>query len=493
MLKNKVKKNIKSSRNRTANDILSDSLRQRIRAISGGDRWVWRFVRGLLWKNRIFLALAILLNLITALLEISTLAIFYLAIDMLTGSFTNTQTTGSLGFLSDFQTVVVNRFGIEGGFLFFIFSAGAFQVLRSGSQLSGRVLFAYVRGWIEGDLRHRLLFQITNIHYADISKKKVGELSIYAEHINHVGLLVSHLSGLLTQGLILVSYAGFLIWLSWQLSLLALLMLGLISIGLRIVRRRVRTASDQYMTASVDFSGKIVEFIRGLRIVHLFNRKEYAVNMMKPVIDQTIQKKRSEMIWSGSTTPIVEACAAVGVAGFLLVGYRLYTAQGAAVLASLTTFVLVLYRLLPRASAVNNLLNNIGREWPFVTRLANFLSKENKTFVQGGTSKIGKFSKEIILQNVSLTYDGAQADSLSNLNLKLNKGQTIAFVGPSGAGKSSMINLIMRLYDPSQGQILVDGTPLKELSLSSWRSKIGVVDQDTFIFNNSIIENIRFG
>lgn len=493
MLREKVRQNIKASRKRSAAQYLPQSVRQRIRALSGGDQYVWSFLRGLLWQNRVFLGIAILLNVFTALFEISTLGVFYLAIDLVTGGLTDSASIDSTGFLIQFQNQIVNQFGTEVAFLIFVFTAVALQILRSSAQFGSRVTFAYVRGWIEGDLRRKLLNQITDIDYADISKQKVGELSIYADHINNVGQLISHFSGLLTQGIIALSYTGFLVWLSWQLSIVAVLMLVLISIGLRLIRKRILKASDQYLEAAVSFSGNIVEFIRGLRIVHLFDRKKYAVDMMKPIIDQTVQKKRAQMIWSGSTTPIIEASSAIGVAIFLLVGYRLYTIQGAAILASLTTFVVVLYRLLPRASAVNNLLNHIRRELPFATRLADMLNRINKKYLKDGTLSYGGLNQAITFEDVSLNYSDSDLPALKQLSFSVEKGQTTAFVGPSGAGKSSVINLIVRLYDPTNGQILVDGTPLSQFKIGEWRGRVGVVDQDTFIFNSSILENIRLG
>ena len=493
MLKEKVEQNIKASRKRNASEFLPASVRKIIRSFSGGDAWVWRFVRGLLWKNRTFLVIGILLNVLTAVFEVSTLGIFYLAIDLIASGLTDTLAADSLGFISALRDATIVRFGIEGGFLFLIFTAVGLQLLRSSLQFGGRVTFAYVRGWVEGDLRRKLLNQITDIDYAEISKQKVGELSIYADHINHVGQLVSHFSGLLAQGLIMLGYAVFLFWLSWQLSLVAIVMLAIISVGLRMVRQRVLQASSQYMSAAVDFSGNIVEFIRGLRVIHIFDRKKYAVEKMKPIIDQTVQKKRAQMIWSGSTTPIVEGSAVIGVSIFLLLGYGLYTIQGSGIIASLTTFVVVLYRLLPRASAVNNLLNNAGKEFPFVVRLAEMLKTEDKSYTTEGSTNFDQLQEAITFNQVHLNYTDTQTAALKNLNFNLKKGQVTAFVGPSGAGKSSIINLITRLYSPTSGEILADSVPIQDLTISSWRGSIGVVGQDAFIFNDTILENIRFG
>jgi ATP-binding cassette subfamily B protein/subfamily B ATP-binding cassette protein MsbA len=111
----------------------------------------------------------------------------------------------------------------------------------------------------------------------------------------------------------------------------------------------------------------------------------------------------------------------------------------------------------------------------------------------GGNRRFGGLKSGVEFRNVTLRYPENEGNAVDALSFTLRKGQMIAFVGASGSGKSSVINLLLRLYEPSAGNILVDGVDLCELDLGQWRAQIGLVDQETFLFNRSVAENIRFG
>jgi ATP-binding cassette subfamily B protein/subfamily B ATP-binding cassette protein MsbA len=138
-------------------------------------------------------------------------------------------------------------------------------------------------------------------------------------------------------------------------------------------------------------------------------------------------------------------------------------------------------------------LGNASLHYGSVLRLNEILSDHGKEFSLSGGVECTSWNQKIEFANVSLKYPNSTSFALDNLSFTIEKGTTVAFVGLSGAGKSSILDLILRLRDPSQGEIFIDTLPLKSLSQESWRKKIGVVSQDTFVFNESIEENIRFG
>jgi len=163
------------------------------------------------------------------------------------------------------------------------------------------------------------------------------------------------------------------------------------------------------------------------------------------------------------------------------------------VLPSMVVFVLALQRLNDNfgviASITNQLAENSGR----LARLNQILSPQGKEFRRLGGTPFTALQREICFEAVDLQYLPELSPALSEISFTLPKGQMLALVGPSGAGKSSIADLFTGLYAPSAGQIWIDGAPLNRLELDTWQQRLGVVSQDTFLFNATIAENICFG
>jgi ATP-binding cassette subfamily B protein/subfamily B ATP-binding cassette protein MsbA len=171
----------------------------------------------------------------------------------------------------------------------------------------------------------------------------------------------------------------------------------------------------------------------------------------------------------------------------------LFGGRGSGVLPSLVTFVLALQRLNMRLTSLANALNDLADNSGRLERLNAVLSPEGKQFRRLGGTPFTVLEGEIRFEGVGLRYAPELPPALSDVSFCLPKGRMLALVGPSGAGKSSIADLLTGLYAPTEGRILVDGVPLERLELASWQQRLGVVSQDTFLFNASISENIAFG
>ena len=161
----------------------------------------------------------------------------------------------------------------------------------------------------------------------------------------------------------------------------------------------------------------------------------------------------------------------------------LFQGRNTGMLPSLVTFAMTLQRLNSRIGSVSKnidaLANNQGR----LARLNLVLSTEGKQFRRKGGASFTSLEHQISFQGVGLRYKPELPPALSDLSFNLPKGRMLALVGPSGSGKSSIADLLNGLYSPTQGQILVDGMPLEKIDLTSWQKRLGVVSQDTFLFN----------
>ncbi len=489
-IRDKTAVRVKSSLGKSPNWIPS-RLRNIVRMLSGGDSQAGKLIRGLLWKYRYFVFLALIANLLAAVFEGSTFAILTIALETVGGnSSTNLDNMGRFGSWLQAQQTASNSNQI---FLILILLAVISQIMRSGFQFLGQTATAYITAWSEGDLRRRLFYQYMTMSYAETNSYKVGDLVSYTEQVIQVGAMLMNINLLINLVFIVMAYVIVLLWLSWPITLLALLALLLLSLSMGRIIRNVRRLSRQFVDAAVNVNAHVVEYLSGLRVIHTFSRKEYAIGRTNKMVDDGVRARRQSIIWKSAVKPLMESVAIIGLVVFLLIGLEMgkYTNDVSA--ARLGVFMLVMYRLLPRITTINSSIAGINNWLPFTERIAEMLRSDNKAYVQSGTRPFSTFKQDIVFDRVSLQYDADGETAVSDLSFTVKRGETIAFVGASGSGKSTIINLVLRLYDPSHGHILADGCNLQEFDLVDWRNCIGVVDQDTFIFNDTVLENIRIG
>ena len=159
----------------------------------------------------------------------------------------------------------------------------------------------------------------------------------------------------------------------------------------------------------------------------------------------------------------------------------------------LLPFLYIITRIIPILKNVSSTQATISTYWPSINTIHNLLRTDNKQFVIDGHEPFPVLQDNIHFNEITFSYNKNDAVVLKKVDFSIPKGKTTAFVGHSGAGKSTIINILMRFYDPDTGEILIDGKPLKRYRLESYRSKIGIVSQDTFLFHDTMKKNIVFG
>ncbi len=403
------------------------------------------------------------------------------------------QSTQLPGFIDGLFVTVQSAAGAQGTFVLLVVLAVLLQLLRSGFEYLGRVSSIYLRSWIEGDLRRRLFDQLVSIGYPQISRFKIGGLASYNDQVNHAGLLILFSNTSISDLTVILAYTTVLMWISWQMTLVAIIALGLVTISLRRVRTSIRQISTGFMGASVSLNERFVEYLHNIRLLHVFSREKYATEQVDDIINQSIRMRRRGLMRSAVIPLFMQSTTILGAALFLILGYLIIDRYDRGSYAGLATFVFILYRLMPRLSSLNSSIGQVSNEWPFMKRIAELLRTDDKEYETSGTLSFEGLHNAVRLDDVTLRYVDSDQDALKHVSLMLPAGQMTAFVGPSGSGKSSIVNLLLRLYNPSKGEITADDVAISQYNLASWRGRIGVVDQETYLFNMSALDNIRFG
>jgi ABC-type multidrug transport system fused ATPase/permease subunit len=235
-----------------------------------------------------------------------------------------------------------------------------------------------------------------------------------------------------------------------------------------------------------------VEYLNAPRLLRIFNSTDFA----RKSIDAAWQlqlgpERRADLIYS-FVPKALEIITVAGAGTFLIVMFLITSNQKEAVISTLFVYVLVFFRLRPVLKSFSDFRAKLARIVPRLEVVGDLLmiGRGQNIGKRGGKDPV--FKSRIDFRDVSFSYPGSETFALKNLNLLVNKGETIALVGGSGAGKSTLADLLLGLFSPSHGSILVDDIDLETIDQEKWRDLIGVVDQEAFLLNTSIRDNMAF-
>jgi ATP-binding cassette subfamily B protein/subfamily B ATP-binding cassette protein MsbA len=326
------------------------------------------------------------------------------------------------------------------------------------------------------------------------SRYKVGDLTDYASqgpeairnHIEQTGQL-------LMNGLLLFTYLVVLVKLSIWLLLAALMMAGVIALVQRQLLPRLRRQGEMVVQTQLAISERITEDFQGLRLLHSSGQSRLAAHSLVDRLGDLEKALRYRSLVIEIVAPLATFLPVLAIALIGALAVLLLQSRSSGILPSLVTFVIALQRLNLRIAGVSHNLNVLADNAGRLNRLNQILSPIGKEFSRDGGKPFKDLKSGICFEAVSLRYSPDLPNAVHNICFRLPKGQMLALVGPSGAGKSSIADLLVGLYSPTGGRILVDGLPLACFDLASWQLRLGVVSQDTFLINSTLAENIAYG
>ena len=427
-------------------------------------------------------------NLCGALLEGSTLGVIYLAISVL-----------SQGAQSEKHSPIVQKvlssIPLAPGEIFITLMGMAvvLQTLLSLSNYVNKLSMAYLSARAQPQVTGKVFERIMSFTFACASGYKVGDLVMFAsEAALTVDKQLEYINSFIVSLSFAAIYSVVLVGLSPWLALVAVV-LALVMIQVQQqVLPRLRQAARRLNVAQVETAKYMTENIQALRLIHTFGTQERATNDALKML-QTVQEKlqkRAKVFYVAE--PIFDVLPILSLAVLAAVAYSL-SQSADAILPLLLTFLLGLQRLALRLKVASSVFTNLVDNSARMRRLDTVLLTTDKQFVLKGNRSFKSLTSDICFEDVTLTYGDSQMLALRNVSFKILRNQATALVGQSGAGKSSIVDLLLGLYQPSLGRILVNGESLHQYDPASWRQRIGVVSQDTFIFNCSILDNLRYG
>ena len=365
-------------------------------------------------------------------------------------------------------------------------------LLRLGLSYLGKLYSFLAQTNLTYRLRLRIFEQLQAFSLSYFSKTCSGNLinSLTGE-IGRVSMAFGIISTFLTKGSMLIVFVVSMLLLSWQLTIISVMLFSLVSVGLSTLLRKVRETSFDITQANGRYSSVSLEFIHGIRTVQAFAAQDFERRRCKDASFQVLQTNNKAIVVQALIEPLSEGAGILMLLGILIGGFAFLIPNGYLQSASFLTFLFVLLRITPIIRFINTLRARFSRLYGSFDNIQQLLRTDDKPYFHNGKVQFVELKRAIEFVTVDFAYDAGES-ILQQISLTILRGQTVALVGASGAGKSTLADLIPRFYDPTQGKILIDGVDLREFDIKSLRQKLAVVSQDTFIFNGSVQDNIAY-
>ncbi|OEU62906.1 MAG: lipid A export permease/ATP-binding protein MsbA [Desulfuromonadales bacterium C00003094] len=342
------------------------------------------------------------------------------------------------------------------------------------------------------DIRNDLYSHSLSLSMGYYSRSSTG--NVMSRILNDVGALQRSASDVLVdgvrEGVLLVGLVVTAFQADWRLASIAFLVLPLAVLPASVLGRRIKENTRRGQETIGNLTRLLQEALSGIKVIKAFGTEKHEGSRFTKENLRFYHFLRKVLKYDSAAAPIIEILASLGIGAVLWYGLHRVQAGGMTQgdLTSILTAIMLMYTPVKRLTKVSN---TIQRSMGAAERVFELMDEKPEIIDATDAVELARVQGIIDFEQVTFGYE--EETVLHELSLKIAPGEVVALVGPSGGGKSTLIGLLNRFYDPQQGKILIDGQDLKSLTLDSLKQNIALVDQETFLFNDSIRNNIRYG
>lgn len=354
-------------------------------------------------------------------------------------------------------------------------------------------LISYVGQSVIIDIRRAMFQKIQRLSMSFYDKNKTGTIMSYVT--NDVSALqsglVDNIVDMITETVILVASIVAMICLDWKLFLFTFCTFPVVIGFIDFFGKRIRKSGSKIQGTTADLTSVLQEVVSSARVVKSFVREPYEIDRFER---ENIHNFRAHMKYvrlSATLTPTIEFVAAIGVTMILWFGGN-SVINGDITAGALVAFLTYAVNISNPIKRLSKVIAHIQRALAAADRVFNVLDMPELIKNVPKAKELPHVKGNVEFQNVSFTYD-TEEPILNNVSFKAEPGQVVALVGPSGAGKSTVASLLPRFYEVTDGKIIVDGYDIREVTMESLREQVGIVPQETMLFNGTVYDNILYG
>ena len=346
---------------------------------------------------------------------------------------------------------------------------------------------------IETDMRRKLFAHLQKHSFEYYDEKKTGELmSRLTTDLFDISEVAHHGPEDVFITVMSICGAFVLMWnVHEQLAIGTIILIPILAIGLSIFNKKMKNVNRKIYSQLGEFNAELENSLSGIRVVKAFANEEFEKKIFEGMI-QNYRKNKLAFYKTMATSSSFNYVLMRLITLTSLVFGAYFTIKGELTTGELVGFVLLANTFVKPIERINTMVEMYPKGFAGFKRFNEELARK-PAIVDSPNAKVAPhFNGNIHYDNVSFEYDDGRP-VLENINLEIKAGEMVAFVGPSGAGKTTLINLLPRFYDTTKGSISIDGVNIKDYTLSSLRGQIGTVQQDVFLFNGTIRENVLYG
>lgn len=365
-------------------------------------------------------------------------------------------------------------------------------MLRGMATFTAAYLMAWVSGRMAAQLRQQMFNRLLQVPIGFHDKHATGHVlnTMMNEVMQVLDLFRSVMIYLIRDSMTVLGLIGYLFWLNWKLTLITLVLVPAVAVAIRLTARRLKRLIRESQQLTGELMQTIDETVRARQVIKVFGGQQYEAMRFARRSDKLRGFILRQEITAATTEPITQLLNAIAVAVIITIAL-VQAGDGQMTVGGFTSFIIAMLLMLTPLKHLANISAPFQRSVAACERVFGMMDEPIERI--GGITLRERAKGALEIRNLGFRYPGASDDALSNVNLAIAPGETLALVGMSGGGKSTLVNLIPEFYPLSAGQILLDGMPIAQIDLASLRAQIAMVSQHVVLFDDTIAANIAYG
>ncbi len=388
----------------------------------------------------------------------------------------------------------INSHGKQTALVYALLIIVLLYFLKNLFRYLSQFFLAPVRNGIVRDLRQGLYEKTLALPLSYYSEERKGDIlsrmSVDVQEVEQS--ILSGLVSIVREPLMIIGALSFMIYISVKLTLFVLVLLFFTGIVIGRVGKMLKRQSRAVQERLGLLMSMMEEAISGLRIIQGFNAERFQANHFLRENNE-YKNLLVRLLWRRDlSSPLTEFLGVMTVAILIWYGYG-EVQSGQLTVATFFAMLYAFFSMIEPAKKFSSAWYNVQKGAAAMERIKAIQDADIRIFEKENALAVSSFKEAIEFKNISVFYNGNERPALSNINLRVEHGKIVALVGPSGAGKTSLVDLLPRFLDPTEGELLIDGINIKEYKLKDLRSLLGIVSQEPVLFNDTIFNNIAFG
>lgn len=354
-------------------------------------------------------------------------------------------------------------------------------------------LMSYVGQSVIIDIRAAVFKKLQRLSVSFYDKNKTGTIMSYVTNdVNALqSAMVENTIEMITEGFILIGSVVAMIYLDWRLTLFTVCTFPVVLWFMEFFGKKIRKTGGRIQECTADITSVLQESVASARVIKSFVREDYEVDRFDVENRANLRANMKNAQLMATLTPVVELVAAIGVTMIIWYGGN-NVINGTITAGSLVAFLTYAVNISNPIKRLTRVIGNIQKALAAAQRVFMIIDMPEEIAESRDAKQLPEVSGKVEFKNVSFAYDD-KGNVITDLSFSVKPGEVIAIVGPSGAGKSTIANLLPRFYDVNKGDIKIDGHSVREVTLDSLREQVGIVPQETMLFNGSVYNNILYG